>query len=66
VSSMSEIWSSDEFRAARIYTSSLPLGRGRSSSARYSDPERTRLDMRTDESSLMCGTSNTCGHFTLE
>jgi hypothetical protein len=58
-SSMSETWSSDKFRASRIDTILHRLGRGCSSSTRCSDPEHTRSDTRTDESSPTRGTSNT-------
>jgi hypothetical protein len=62
----SDSWLSDEFRAARTDTSSHHLGKGRSSSTRCSNPEHTRSDTRTGGSSSTLGTSNTCGHFTLE
>jgi hypothetical protein len=65
-SSTSKTWSSDEFKATRLDTSSHHLWKGRSSSTRCSDPEHTRSDERTGESSLTRGTSNTCDHFSLE
>jgi hypothetical protein len=65
-SSKSETWSFDEFKAVRIDTSCHPLRRGRSLPNKCSDSEHTRFDTRTDRSSPTHGTSNICGHFTLE
>jgi hypothetical protein len=64
--SRSGTWSSDEIKVARTATSSHPRGRSRSSSNKCSDPRHTRSNTKKVELSPTRGTSNTCGHFTLE
>jgi hypothetical protein len=65
-SSMSATSFSDGFKAARTGTSCRHLGRGLSSSTRYSDQGRTRSSTRMGGSSPTHGTSNTCARFILE